>query len=131
MVCLTLVGAYACVLEEEPVLLKLSVPIAALEEVRVPTHRHLNRLPAPPRVADLVLGVVRIDKILHDAAAFEDVYLVSVGVSVCQCGDSAVGIDGGEPGRFLLVGGHVYLLGFVRKSKFGEGGADFDAVGGL
>jgi hypothetical protein len=77
------------------------------------THRHFNRLPTSARIADLVLGVVRIDEVLHYAAAFEDVDFVSVGVSVCQGGNSAVGVDGRKPSGFLLVVRHVYLLHFV------------------
>jgi len=82
-------------------------------------------------MADLVLGVVCVDEVLHYAAAFEDVDFFSIGVSVCQCGNSAVGVYRGEPGRFLLVGGHVYLVDFVGETELGESNADFYAVGCL
>lgn len=95
------------------------------------TDRHLNRLPAPPRITDLALSVVLIDKVLHDAATFENVYIIPIRVSVRQSRDSAVWIYRCEPGGFLLVGGHVYLVHFIGQSKFGEGDADFDAVRSL
>lgn len=95
------------------------------------TNRHLDRLSTPAGIADPVFGVVFVDKILHDAAAFEYVYLVSVRVGVSQGGNAAVGVYGGEPWRLLFVGRHVYLVSFVGETKLGEGDADFDAVWGL
>lgn len=99
-----------------------------MNEVRVPTHRHFNCLPAPAGVTDLVLWVVCVDKVLHYTSAFENVYLISVGVGVCQSGNATVGVDCGEPRGFLLVGRHVYLVNFVGQTEFGQGDADFDAV---
>lgn len=60
-----------------------------------------------------MLGVVAVDEILHDAAAFEDADFFAVGVGVGQGWDAAVRVDGCEPGRFLLVGGHVDFAGGV------------------
>lgn len=102
-----------------------------MEEFRVPTNRHLNHLPAPSRIADLVFGVVCIDKTSHDATAFENMYVVAVGMSVCQSGNSAVRVDGREPRGFLLVGGHVYFVHLVGKTEFGQSDADFYAIWGL
>lgn len=78
-----------------------------------------------------MLRVVLVDEVLHDAAAFEDADRLAVGVHVGQGWDAAVGVDGGEPGRFLLVGRGVYFADRVGEVELCESDADFDAVGSL
>ena len=86
---------------------------------------------APSIPPDLIVGVVSVDEILHDAAAFEDADLFAVGMGVGQGWDAAVGVDGCEPGRFLLIGGHVDLAGGVWKAEFCQSDADLDAIWSL
>lgn len=78
-----------------------------------------------------MLGVVSVNKILHNAAAFENADFFAVGVSVGQGWDAAVRVDGCEPGRFLLVGGHVDFAGRVGQAELFQCNADLDAIGRL
>lgn len=75
-----------------------------------------------------MLGVVAIDEILHNAAALEDPDLSAVGVGVGQGWDSAVRVDSCEPGRFLLVDGHIDFAGREGQAELCQRDADFDAV---
>jgi hypothetical protein len=43
--------------------------------------------------ADLVICVVPIDKVLHDASRFEQVDSLAVGEGIGECGDSSIRID--------------------------------------
>lgn len=91
-------------------------------------NRHFHGFPAAARIADFVPGVVSVDEILHDAAAFEDADFLPVGVGVCQGGNAAVWVDGREPGGFLLVRAHVDFTRRVWEAELGERNTDFDAV---
>jgi len=78
VVCLALCWALGGGLEEEPVLPCQSVHFLS-RFFRWRANRHLYPLPASFGIADLVLGVVRLDEILQDAAAFEEADLFAVG----------------------------------------------------
>jgi vesicle coat complex subunit len=62
---------------------------------------HLDILPGSSWVADLVLGIVAINKVLHDASTLEQSDRLAIRERVGQGGDAAIGVDGEEP-RFLL-----------------------------
>lgn len=93
--------------------------------------RHFYRFTAAAGIADFVAGVVSVHKVLHDAAAFEDADLLSVGMGIGDCWDAAVGVDGCEPVGLLLVGGHVDLADIVGQAELSECDANLDAVGRL
>jgi hypothetical protein len=66
--------------------------------------RHLDVLSRTFGVTDLVLGVVAVDEVLHNAAAFEQADRLAVGESVRQSWDAAVGVDVEEPLLLLCAG---------------------------
>ena len=63
-----------------------------------------------------MLSVVLLDEVLDDASCFEEADCATVGVCVGQSGDSAVGIDGQEPGFFLGVFRDVYGVSLVGEA---------------
>ncbi len=78
-------------------------------------------LAATGRIGDLVLVlIVLLDQVLHDAAGFEQADHLAIGKCVCESGNAAVWINLEKPGLFLGVGLDVDLVGFVRKAADGE-----------
>ena len=74
---------------------------------------HLKPLPRAFWVADLVLGVVPLDEVLHDTSALKEIDRLSVRKSIRQCGDPPVGVDFQEPWLFLCVFGELDFVHFV------------------
>lgn len=75
---------------------------------------HLNVLTAISRKAYLVVLVIALDQVLHNASRFEDTDCFAVGESIGDGGNAAIGIDLQEPGFFLRVLGHVNAGDLVR-----------------
>lgn len=97
LTCLTLHGPNSGVLVEQPVV-RLIVLARSL------------------RVRDLVLGVVALNKVLHDAARFEQVDGFAIGKLVGQSRNAAIGVDGKEPVFLLSVLADIDLLNLVGKT---------------
>lgn len=74
---LTLHGAHTSVLEEQPVV-------------------HFVPLPRSLGKANLVLRVVPLDKVLHDAPRLEEIDLLAIGEGVGERWNAPVGVDGKE-----------------------------------
>jgi hypothetical protein len=73
-------------------------------------------LSRPLGIADLVLGIVALHKILHDASRFEEVDCLAIAECVGQGGYAAVRVDCEEPGLLLNVLGDIDLMGFVGET---------------
>lgn len=76
---MTLHGPYSSVLVEEPVV-------------------HLIPFTRSLWEADLVLGIVALDEVLHDASRFEKVDFFAIRERVGECWDASIGVDGQELG---------------------------------
>ena len=77
---------------------------------------HLDTLPATDGIRQLVVCIVSVDQILHNAPTLEDSNLLAVGKSVGQCWDAAIWIDLEEPRLLLSVLGYLNLGGVVRQT---------------
>ena len=77
---------------------------------------HLVVLASPLGVRDLVLGVVTLNEILHDASRLEQVDGLAIGELVGQGRNAAIGVDGEEPVLLLRVLGNIDLLNLVGKT---------------
>lgn len=75
--------------------------------------------------------VVFIDKVLHDGTTLEEPNGLSVGESVSQGGDPAIGVDFEKPRFFLRVLGDVDFGELIGEAELFEGDGDFDAIGRL
>jgi hypothetical protein len=64
---------------------------------------HLIPLSRSLGIANLVLRIIPLDKVLHDAAALKQTDGIAIGEFVCQRGDAAIGVDLQEPRLFLRV----------------------------
>ena len=80
---------------------------------------HFIPLPRALGEADLVLGVVALYEVLHDASGFEEVVGLAVGEGVRQRGDTSVGIDRAEPRLFLGVFADFDFVGLVGNAAGG------------
>jgi hypothetical protein len=76
---LTLHRSNSCILEKQPIV-------------------HFVPFPGPLGEADLVLCVVAIDQVLHDASRFEEVDCLPIGEGVSHRWDAAIGVDCEELG---------------------------------
>ena len=94
---MTLHGSQPSILEEQPVV-------------------HLVPFTATLGVRNLVLGIVALNKVQHDASRLEQVDRLTVGELVSHCRNSAIGVDGEEPVFLLRVFADVDLLDLVRKA---------------
>lgn len=96
--------------------------------VRLPLHRsntsvheekparHFYSLPRSLFVAQLVLGIISVDQILHDTPTFKNTNHFPVRESVGKSRDAAIGIDIQEPLFLLRVLGDVDFGMFVRQT---------------
>lgn len=94
---LTLHGTHTGILEVQPVV--RLIPLTATFGIR-----------------DLVLRIVALNQVLHDASRLEQVDGLSVSELVSQCRDAAIGIDRKEPVFLLRVLADIDLLDFVGKT---------------
>jgi hypothetical protein len=78
---------------------------------------HLKPLPRSLGIADLVLGIILLCEVLHDAAGFEEVDRLAIAEGVGQGRDAAVGVDSEEPGLFLGVFRDVDFVGLVGEAE--------------
>jgi hypothetical protein len=78
---------------------------------------HLIPLPRSPRETDLVLRVIAINQVLHDASRLEEIDRVAIGEGVGQGGNAAIGINRTEPGLFLGVFADVDFVDFVGETS--------------
>jgi hypothetical protein len=95
---LTLHWTNSCVHEEEPVV-------------------HFVPLTSTLGETDLVVRVVAIHEVLHDATGFEEVDSLAVSKGVGECWDTAIGIDSTEPGLLLGVFADVDFVDLVLDTK--------------
>ena len=65
-----------------------------------------------------MLGVVLLNEVLHDRSRFEEPDTFSIGESVCESGNSTIGVDIKEPLLFLSVFGNVHFVCLVGKPVF-------------
>lgn len=70
----------------------------------------------------LIVLVVPVDKVLHDAARFEELQLLSVGQDVGQGRDAAIGIDFEVPWFLLFRFCNIHKPHFVVESVYGQRG---------
>jgi hypothetical protein len=77
---------------------------------------HLVPLPGTPGEADLVLGVITVNQVLHYAPGLEEVDGLAIREGIGKCWDAAIGVDGAEPWLFLGVLADVDLVGLVGDS---------------
>lgn len=94
---MTLHWAYTCVHEKQPVV-------------------HLVVLPRAFGETDLVLCIVALDEVLHDATALEEVDRFAISEGICQSWNPAIRVDGSKPGLLLGVLADVDFLDFVGET---------------
>jgi hypothetical protein len=87
-----------CVLEEKPIV-------------------HLIPLAATLGVRDLVLGIIALNQVLHDASRLEQIDCLAIGKFVGKGRNSAIGVDGKKPVLLLCVLTNVNLLDLVGKTN--------------
>jgi len=79
-----------------------------------------------------VLVVVCLDEVLQDCAGLENVNIFTVWEgAVGDRWDTAVGIDGHEPGFLLRSTWEVDFLNFIGNAELLKGYGDFSAIGCL
>ncbi len=94
---LTLHRSHACVEEKKPVV-------------------DFVRLTRAFRVANEMLCIVLLDKILHDRSRLEKPNGLPISEGVRQCRDSAVWVDFEEPWLFLSALSEINVVHLVRKT---------------
>lgn len=94
LTCLPLHRTNASVLEEQPIV-------------------HLKGLPRTLWEANLVLRVVSLNKVLHDASRLEKINGFAIREGISQCRDASVRVDCPEPWLLLGVFADVDLLCLV------------------
>lgn len=109
---LTLHRSYAGVLKEEPVV-------------------HLIPLAGALGIRDLVLGIVALNEVLHDASRLEQVDGLTISELVGQCRNTTIRVDGQEPILLLRVLADVDLLDLVGKTAIVNGWCLSNMTSGL
>lgn len=77
---------------------------------------HVVPLAATLGVRDLVISIVTLDQVLHNASGFEQVDRLAIRKLVGEGWNTAIGVDSEEPILLLCILADVDLLNFVGKS---------------
>lgn len=80
---------------------------------------HLIPLPRALGIANLVLGIIPLDQVLHDASRLEEVDRLSVGEFISQGRNASIGVNLEEPRLLLCVFAYVDFVGIVRDAAIG------------